>query len=64
MANMVSRGSAGFDVGKMLQAAEHWPVNFGFLGRGNTSRPRSILDQITGGCIGLKIHEDWGRCRR
>ena len=49
-----------FNVGKMLQASEHWPINFGFLGRGNTSRPRSILDQISGGCIGLKIHEDWG----
>ena len=49
-----------FNVGKMLQAAEHWPINFGFLGRGNTSRPRSILDQMRGGCIGLKIHEDWG----
>lgn len=49
-----------FNVGKMLQAAEHWPINFGFLGRGNTSRPRSIYDQMEGGCIGLKIHEDWG----
>ena len=38
-----------FNVGKMLQAAEHWPINFGFLGRGNTSRPRSILDQMRGG---------------
>ena len=35
-----------FNVGKMLQAAEQWPINFGFLGRGNTSRPRSIVDQI------------------
>jgi urease subunit alpha len=49
-----------FNVGKMLQAAEHWPINFGFLGRGNTSKPQSIYDQIDGGCIGLKIHEDWG----
>jgi urease subunit alpha len=49
-----------FNVGKMLQAAEHWPINFGFLGRGNTSKPQSIYDQIAGGCIGLKIHEDWG----
>ena len=39
---------------------KQWPINFGFLGRGNTSRPRSILDQMKGGCIGLKIHEDWG----
>ncbi len=49
-----------WNVGKMLQAAEHWPINFGFLGRGNSSKPRSLLDQIEGGCIGLKIHEDWG----
>jgi urease subunit alpha len=49
-----------FNVGKMLQAAEQWPINFGFLGRGNTSKPNSIYDQIEGGCIGLKIHEDWG----
>jgi urease subunit alpha len=49
-----------FNVGKMLQAAEQWPINFGFLGRGNTSKPDSIEDQIAGGCVGLKIHEDWG----
>ena len=49
-----------WNVGKMLQAAEHWPINFGFLGRGNSSKPRSLLDQIEGGCFGLKIHEDWG----
>ncbi len=49
-----------WNVGKMLQAAEQWPINFGFLGRGNSSKPRSLLDQISGGCFGLKIHEDWG----
>jgi len=49
-----------WNVGKMLQAAEHWPINFGFLGRGNSSKPRSLLDQLAGGCIGHKIHEDWG----
>lgn len=49
-----------WNVGKMLQASEAWPTNFGFLGRGNTSKPRSIYDQMRGGCIGLKIHEDWG----
>ncbi|MFQ5785823.1 MAG: urease subunit alpha [Alphaproteobacteria bacterium] len=49
-----------WNVGKMLQAAEHWPINFGFLGRGNSSKPRSLIDQIEGGCLGLKIHEDWG----
>ncbi len=49
-----------WNVGKMLQASEQWPMNFGFLGRGNTSKPRSIYDQLRGGCLGLKIHEDWG----
>ena len=49
-----------WNVGKMLQASEQWPINFGFLGRGNSSKPRSLTDQIAGGCLGLKIHEDWG----
>ncbi len=49
-----------WNVGKMLQAAEEWPINFGFLGRGNTAKPNSIPDQIAGGAMGLKIHEDWG----
>jgi urease subunit alpha len=49
-----------WNVGKMLQASEQWPMNFGFLGRGNTSKPRSLYDQLRGGCLGLKIHEDWG----
>ena len=49
-----------WNVGKMLQASEQWPINFGFLGRGNSSKPRSLIDQLVGGCLGLKIHEDWG----
>jgi urease subunit alpha len=49
-----------FNVGKMLQAAEAWPMNFGFLGRGNSSLPGSLGEQIDAGCLGLKIHEDWG----
>ena len=49
-----------WNVARMHQAAEQWPVNFGFLGRGNSSRPNSLTDQIEGGCFGLKIHEDWG----
>jgi len=49
-----------WNVGRMLQAAEAWPINFGFLGRGNSSKPRSLVDQIEGGAMGLKIHEDWG----
>lgn len=49
-----------FNVGKMLQAAEHWPMNFGFLGRGNAHKPEAMIEQINTGCLGLKIHEDWG----
>ncbi len=49
-----------FNVGKMLQAAEAWPMNFGFLGRGNSHKPASLVEQMETGCLGLKIHEDWG----
>ncbi len=49
-----------WNVGKMLQASEAWPINFGFLGRGNTSKAESLQEQMRGGCLGLKIHEDWG----
>jgi urease subunit alpha len=49
-----------FNVGKMLQASEHWPMNFGFLGRGNAHQPQAMHEQIENGCLGLKIHEDWG----
>jgi len=49
-----------WNVGKMLQSAEHWPINFGFLGRGNSAKPESLPEQLAGGAMGLKIHEDWG----
>ncbi|MEM7744760.1 MAG: urease subunit alpha [Pseudomonadota bacterium] len=49
-----------FNVGKMLQASEQWPMNFGFLGRGNAHKPDAMVEQIEAGCLGLKIHEDWG----
>ena len=45
----------------MLQAAEDWPLNFGFLGKGSRPpRVEPLLEQIRAGAIGLKIHEDWG----
>jgi urease subunit alpha len=49
-----------FNTGKMLQASEAWPINFGFLGRGNSHIPGSLVEQLETGCLGLKIHEDWG----
>ena len=44
----------------MLQATDALPMNFGFLGKGNSSRPEGIEEQIRAGAIGLKLHEDWG----
>src|SRR5216684_3884477 len=44
----------------MLQHAEAMPVNFGFLAKGSSSKPESLDEQLRGGCIGFKIHEDWG----
>jgi urease subunit alpha len=44
----------------MLQATDALPMNFGFLGKGNTSRPEGLAEQIRAGAIGLKLHEDWG----
>ncbi|MBD2628227.1 urease subunit alpha [Trichormus variabilis] len=45
---------------RMLQAADAFPVNIGFLGKGNTSQPQGLVEQIQAGAIGLKLHEDWG----
>ena len=44
----------------MLQAADAFPVNLGFLGKGNSSKPAGLIEQVTAGAIGLKLHEDWG----
>jgi urease subunit alpha len=44
----------------MLQAADAFPMNLGFFGKGNVSRPLPLAEQIVAGAIGLKLHEDWG----
>jgi urease subunit alpha len=44
----------------MLSAAEAFPMNLGFLGKGNASRPEALREQVAAGAIGLKLHEDWG----
>jgi urease subunit alpha len=49
-----------FNTARMLQAAEAWPINFGFLGRGSAHEPQGMIEQMRTGCLGLKIHEDWG----
>jgi len=45
---------------RMLQAAEAFPMNLGFTGKGNASEPKALLEQIAAGACGLKLHEDWG----
>jgi urease subunit alpha len=45
---------------RMLESAEAFPMNLGFLGKGNSSRPAPLVEQIEAGAIGLKLHEDWG----
>ncbi len=49
-----------WNLARMLQATESWPVNFGFLGKGNTSTDEPLAEQLRAGACGLKLHEDWG----
>jgi len=49
-----------FHIMRMLQAAEAFPMNIGFLGKGNASLPDALVEQVAAGVCGLKLHEDWG----
>ena len=49
-----------WNIERMLQAAEAFPMNLGFLGKGNAALPDALHEQINAGVIGLKLHEDWG----
>ena len=49
-----------WNIRRMLEAAEAFPVNLGFLGKGNASQPAPLEEQIEAGAMGLKLHEDWG----
>lgn len=49
-----------WNIYKMLQATNDFPMNFGFLGKGNASLPIALEEQIEAGVCGLKLHEDWG----
>ncbi|MED3835705.1 urease subunit alpha [Peribacillus frigoritolerans] len=49
-----------WNIHKMLEAADHFPMNLGFLGKGNSSAKEPLAEQIEAGAIGLKLHEDWG----
>ena len=49
-----------WNIRRMYEAAEGFPLNFGFLGKGNSSGPDALREQIRAGALGLKLHEDWG----
>jgi urease subunit alpha len=48
------------NIERMLRAADAFPMNLGFMGKGNASRPAALRQQVEAGAIGLKLHEDWG----
>ena len=49
-----------WNLARMLEAAEAWPMNFGFLGKGNAAQTAPLAEQVEAGACGLKLHEDWG----
>ncbi|MDQ0929588.1 urease subunit alpha [Bacillus atrophaeus] len=52
--------SGAWYMARMLEAAEEFPINVGFLGKGNASSKAPLIEQVEAGAIGLKLHEDWG----
>jgi urease subunit alpha len=50
----------GFNIEMMLRATDTFPLNFGFLGKGNSSAREGLVEQVLAGAMGLKLHEDWG----
>ncbi|OKH14171.1 urease subunit alpha [[Limnothrix rosea] IAM M-220] len=49
-----------WNIYRMLEAAEAFPMNIGFSGKGNSAKPEGLIEQVRAGVIGLKLHEDWG----
>ncbi len=49
-----------WNIWMMLQAADAFPMNLGFLGKGNSAKPEGLVEQVKAGAMGLKLHEDWG----
>ncbi len=49
-----------WNIHRMLEAADEFPMNLGFLGKGNASKTEPLSEQVRAGAIGLKLHEDWG----
>src|SRR5690606_6351923 len=49
-----------FHIGRMIQAADAFPMNLGFAGKGNASRPAALEEMVKAGACALKLHDDWG----
>ena len=58
--NATTCTSGPWHMARMLQAADAFPMNMGFTGKGNASLPQPLIEQVEAGAIGLKLHEDWG----
>ena len=58
--NATTCTSGPWHMARMLQAADSFPMNMGFTGKGNASLPQPLIEQVEAGAIGLKLHEDWG----
>ncbi|HHP0356848.1 TPA: urease subunit alpha [Campylobacter lari subsp. concheus] len=58
--NATTCTSGAYHIHSMLKAMQNYPMNFGFLGKGNSSNKNALKEQIIAGACGLKIHEDWG----
>src|SRR6266850_5125878 len=58
--NATTCSPGAWNIARMLEAAEHWPMNFGFLGKGNAATIPPLAEQIEAGACSLKLHEDWG----
>jgi urease subunit alpha len=58
--NATTCSPGAWNIQRMLEASDGLPINLGFLGKGNASRPGPLREQIEAGAIGLKLHEDWG----
>ncbi|MBV8817760.1 MAG: urease subunit alpha [Acidobacteriaceae bacterium] len=58
--NATTCSPGAWNIARMLEAADAWPMNFGFLGKGNASTEAPLKEQVQAGVCGLKLHEDWG----
>jgi urease subunit alpha len=58
--NATTCSPGAWNIHRMLEASDGLPINLGFLGKGNASRPGPLREQVEAGAIGLKLHEDWG----